>query len=153
MRSSLYIVAMFATFSVACGSDNLAAPKDQELDRARSATTRYADLSAAIADGYVDINVVMPGMGRHFMKESLVDDRFEIDKPEILVYATVGGKQQLVAVEYAVPLDKSASAPIGFTGEDDVWDRNTGFQLWLLHAWVHLDNPGGVFKPLNSRVP
>jgi hypothetical protein len=153
MRSSLVVVAVLATFSVACGSDNPTAPKDHELDVARSATTRYANLSAALADGYEDINVVMPGMGRHFMKKSLVDDRFEVDKPEILVYATLAGKEQLVAVEYAVPLDKSATAPIGFTGADDVWDRNTGFQLWLLHAWVHLDNPNGVFQSHNTRVP
>jgi hypothetical protein len=153
MRSSLYCLAMLATFSVGCGSDNPAAPKDQELDRARAATTRYATLSAALADGYEDINVVMSGMGRHYMKKALVDDRFEVDKPEILVYATIGGTEQLVAVEYAVPLDKSVAAPTGFTGDDDVWDHNTGFGLWLVHAWVHLDNPNGVFKPLNSRVP
>jgi hypothetical protein len=153
MRSSLYCLAMLAAFGVACGSDNPTAPKDQELDRARSATTRFATLSAAIADGYEDINVVMPGMGRHFMKKSLVDDRFEVDKPEILVYANVGGTEQLVAVEYAVPLDKSTTAPLGFTGDEDLWDRNTGFQLWLLHAWVHRANPSGVFNPTNPTVP
>ena len=145
--------SLAATILLAACSDEPTAPQDVELDRARLATVRYAELSAAIADEYADINVVMPNMGRHYMKQSLVDERFEVDKPEILVYATEGGKTQLVAVEYAVPLDRSAAAPSGFTGADDVWDRNTGFQLWLLHAWVHRNNPSGVFNSTNPQVP
>jgi hypothetical protein len=152
MRFS-YNISAFALLLCAACHDEPTAPLDAELDRARQATVRYADVNAAIADGYADINVVMPNMGRHYMKQSLVDDRFEAEKPEILVYATEGGRLNLVAVEYAIPLDKSANAPAGFTGAEDVWDRNTGFQLWLLHAWVHRDNPGGVFKSTNSSVP
>jgi hypothetical protein len=153
MRTYLFGVAILAALATACGDDQPTAPQITELQVAKSATTRYANLSAALADGYEDINVVMSQMGRHYMKKSLVDDRFEVDKPEILVYATINGNEQLVAVEYAIPLDKSASAPAGFTGDDDVWDRNTGFQLWLLHAWVHRDNPNGVFKSMNPTVP
>jgi hypothetical protein len=150
LSSATLWLALLAT--AAC-HDEPTAPQDAELDRARTATVRYADINAALADGYADINVVMPNMGRHYMKQSLVDDRFEIEKPEILVYSSEGGRQVLVAVEYAIPLDKSASAPSGFAGADDVWDRNTGFGLWLLHAWVHRVNPDGVFKPMNTRVP
>jgi len=37
------------------------------------------------------------------------------------------GSFQLVAAEYAVPIDISPNkAPEGFTGTGDVWDRNTG---------------------------
>jgi hypothetical protein len=128
-------------------------PEQGELDRARAATVKYQDISRALADGYVDINVVMPNMGRHYMKQALVDDRFDVDRPEILVYAPEGGEMRLVAVEYAIPLDRSTAAPEGFTGAGDVWDHNTNFQLWLLHAWVHRDNPRGVFSPTNPLVP
>jgi hypothetical protein len=153
MRLRIIATTIVAAIAAACSDDSPTSPRDAELDRARSATVRYADVANAIADGYADINVVMPNMGRHFMKQSLVDDRFEVEKPEILVYSPEGATLKLVAVEYAVPLDKSVNAPAGFTGGDDVWDRNTGFQLWLLHAWVHRDNPAGVFNPTNSRVP
>jgi hypothetical protein len=36
------------------------------LERARNATARYHDVRMAVADGYVDINVVRPNMGRHW---------------------------------------------------------------------------------------
>ncbi len=154
MRSTFLCTIAFVAiaFATGCTDDTPTAPKDLELNQAREATVRYAQLSAALADGYVDINVVMPNMGTHYMKQSLVDERFEVDKPEILVYATEGGQTRLVAVEYAIPLDRAAAAPAGFTGADDVWDRNTGFQLWLLHAWVHKDNPSGVFHSTNPTV-
>lgn len=155
MRTALLRTATLVAIALAaaCNGNEPTALQDVELDRARQATLRYADVSQAIADGYVDINVVMPNMGRHFMKQSLVDERFEIDKPELLVYSPEGSQLKLVAVEYAVPLDRSAEAPAGFTSTDDVWDRNAGFQLWLLHAWVHRDNPSGVFNSTNPSVP
>jgi hypothetical protein len=63
------------------------------------------------------------------------------------------GHFELVAVEYAVPIELSPNhAPAGFTGSADVWDRNEGFGLWLLHAWVWHFNPDGVFNPTNPLV-
>lgn len=122
-----------------------------ELQQARAATSKYKNIANAIADGYVDIAVNVENMGHHFMKVSLVDGTFDIRKPEILVYnKDEAGNQQLVAVEYAVPL--SEPRPEGFTGSADVWDGNVGFDLWLLHAWVWTSNPDGVFKPFNPLV-
>src|SRR5215471_239875 len=57
-----------------------------ELGEAREATAKYQDINNAIADGYVDINLVMPNMGYHYEKASLVDSVFDIKKPELLVY-------------------------------------------------------------------
>lgn len=122
-----------------------------ELRQAKAATAKYQDIENAIADGYVDIAVNVENMGHHFMKLSLVDDVFDHKRPEILVYnKDKNGKQRLVAVEYAIPL--SEPKPEGFTGDADVWDGNTGFGLWLLHAWVWEYNPAGVFKSTNSNV-
>jgi len=125
-----------------------------ELQRARRATGRYHDIRNALADGYVDIDVVIPNMGRHFLKESLLDAKFEADRPELLVYSPhANGRMELVAVEYAVPLSLSAAAPEGFPGAADEWFADQRFQLWTLHAWTWKDNPDGVFSPTNSRVP
>ena len=125
---------------------------NMELAAARAASARYQDLDAALAAGYVDINVVMQNMGRHFMNPRLANGSFHPDSPQILVYAPQGGRMKLVAVEYAVPLELSAQAPAGFTGDADVWDPNTGFGLWLLHAWVWKPNPDGMFAPFNRTV-
>ncbi len=128
----------------------------QELEHAKASTQKYYNLDAALADGYVDINVVKPMMGRHYMKQSLLDATFEVEKPEILVYNTTTGDTSdihLVAVEYAIPLSVRNDAPEGFKGTSDVWDPNQTFQLWLLHAWVFEENPDGVFSPMNHHLP
>ncbi len=124
-----------------------------ELQQARAATARYRNIKNAIKDGYADIGVVVPNMGFHYMKSSLVDATFDVRSPEILVYnKNENGNIQLVAVEYAVPLTLSTKAPEGFTGTQDKWDENTGFGLWLLHAWVWHYNPDGVFNSTNPLV-
>jgi hypothetical protein len=132
----------------------LSAQTSWELQQVRAATARYRDIKNAIKDGYADINVVVPNMGYHYMKSSLVDATFNIRQPEILVYnKEEDGSLQLVAAEFAVPIDLSPDvAPEGFAGTQDVWDRNTGFGLWLLHAWVWSYNPDGVFNPTNPLV-
>jgi hypothetical protein len=125
-----------------------------ELQRAKRATARYHDVRQAIADGYVDINVVRPHMGRHLLKERLVDAKFEVERPELLVYSPEkNGHLKLVAVEYAVPLALSQAAPEGFEGSEDVWVPDPQFPLWTLHAWVWKGNPDGVFNMTNARVP
>ncbi|UCH66502.1 MAG: hypothetical protein JSW63_05070 [Ignavibacterium sp.] len=123
-----------------------------ELARVRRATAKYHRIEIAIADGYADINVVVQGMGYHYMKVENVDGVFDLEKPEILVYTKNprNGKMRLVAVEYAVP--NTEPMPEGFTGNDDVWVNNSDFELWLLHAWVWYHNPDGIFNPTNPRV-
>ncbi len=126
-----------------------------QLDQVRDATARFIDVDKAVAEGYADIGLFVPDMGWHYMKEKLVDERFDPTRPELLVYADdpCGGKRKLVAVEYAVPLALSKRAPSGFIGRADEWDANQQFQLWTLHAWLFEYNQDGVFAPFNPRVP
>lgn len=124
-----------------------------QLARVRLATARYHDVERAKADGYKDIHIVLPNMGRHFLRDSLLDERFEPERPELLVYSPVKGREVLVAVEYAVPLDLSATAPEGFEGDGDAWFADQTFKLWTLHAWVWRNNPDGIFNPTNKEVP
>lgn len=126
----------------------------RELNRARRATARYHNINNAIADGYADINVFIPNMGYHYLKSAILDDVFDPEKPELLVYADFGnGHLRLVAVEYAVPTSLSEVPPEGFYGDDDHWHRNDTFGLWTLHAWIWYHNPDGVFADFNPRVP
>lgn len=132
---------------------NLSKETAFELQQARAASSRYRNIENARRDGYSDINVVIENMGHHFMKMDHVDATFDPRNPEILVYDLhEDGSYELVAVEYAIPLGLSAEAPAGFTGDGDVWTRNDGFGLWLLHAWVWAYNPDGVFNPTNELV-
>jgi hypothetical protein len=125
-----------------------------ELQQVRAATARYRNIENAIKDGYTDISVDVEHMGHHFMKMDIVDANFDMKQPELLVYnKNHEGEQELVAAEYAIPIELSPDvAPAGFSGSNDVWDRNTGFGLWLLHAWVWSYNPDGVFNPTNPTV-
>lgn len=162
-RKLLILLLMISFFALSCQKekiensdllDRYAGLNDQtvtELRQARNASARYQNLDTALADGYVDIAVNTEHMGHHYMKASLVDSIFDLEMPEILVYnKDLQGKSYLVAIEYAVPLDKPK--PEGYTGTDDVWDGNLGFQLWLLHAWVWAYNPEGVFHSTNPLV-
>lgn len=126
-----------------------------QLEAVRDATSRYLDVDAAIADGYVDVGAFVPGMGWHYVNSGRIDQRFSPERPEILVYADdpCGGKRYLVAVEYAIPLPLSKKAPDGFSGRADVWHADQALGLWTLHAWVWEYNPGGIFAPFNQRVP
>jgi hypothetical protein len=122
-----------------------------ELQQARAATAKYQNIRNALKDGYVDINVISQNMGHHYMNPALVDENFEITRPEILVYQKhPDGNFELVAVEYAVPIN--LPRPEGFSGSLDVWDGNSPFPFWLLHAWVWKYNPQGVFNPTNPLV-
>ena len=122
-----------------------------ELQQARAATAKYRNIENAIRDGYADIAVDVENMGHHFMKTAIVDATFDIRQPEILVYnKNHDGKQELVAVEYAIPLN--LPKPEGFTGTADDWKGDSGFPLWLLHAWVWAFNPEGVFNWTNPGV-
>jgi hypothetical protein len=131
-------------------------PKDvhRQLQEVKAATAKYHDIKQALADGYEDINVVIPHMGHHFMNFAYLDAEFDHTKPEILVYELrPNGKYQLVAVEYAVPLALSVDAPEGFIGSHDVWGVVADAGIWALHAWVWEKNPLGVFSPINPNVP
>lgn len=126
---------------------------NKELALARASTARYHNINNALADGYIDIGVYIPQMGWHFLNPALVDENFDIDKPELLVYANKpDGGYKLVAIEYGTPLSLPAP-PEGFTGDGDEWHANTDAGLWTLHAWVWLHNPNGVFASFNPRVP
>jgi hypothetical protein len=154
----LIACAFFAgggTTAKATAKDNFSPELRRELAQVRRATAKYHDISEAMADGYVDIDVFIPQMGFHYLKPSFLDADFTLDKPELLVYAAdpVKNRFRLVCVEYAVPTDLASEPPEGFTGDEDHWHRNEEFGLWTLHVWVWLENPNGMFTELNPRAP
>lgn len=131
---------------------------NQELASLRAAVARFHKIEHAIAAGYTtEITGYVSQMGYHYLYPRLLDDRVELERPEILVYAPApNGGLRLVAVEYAVPIADMSNpqpAPKGFTGDADVWAINTQFSVWTLHVWIGLDNPHGIFAAHNPRIP
>ena len=69
-------------------------------------------------------------------------------RPDTYLYDGTDPTSQLVGLEWNVA---SASAPDGFTGDNDVWvESSTG--VWTLHAWIvrPFENQVEVFAPTAS---
>ena len=123
----------------------------EQINAAQLATAAFHSVQAAERAGYTNINLPVPNMGEHWVNFDLVDDVFEPDKPEALVYADLGkGRLQLVAVVYLALL--SATPPEGFEGTCDEWTP-FGDVFWTLHAWVWYPNISGTFSKFNPMVP
>ena len=140
---------------------------------AREGTARYADRANAVTDGYRAIGVESPGMGQHWVHVGrLLAGQFDAAHPQILNYAAVGGRHMLVGVGYAIPAHDTVelpSAPISrshwhfhsSTVEDEellpthrmAGMSDTALRIAVLHAWVWVDNPEGLFTPDNWALP
>jgi hypothetical protein len=161
-RKGIYFIMLFlvaASMSLSCDNDDDKKVElwQPEIDRLRAAITPYDFIEHAGHDGYnTEVTGYRTHMGFHYLNASLLDDKFEVEKPELLLYVPDGNKLKFVAVEYAVPiedLNNPPPAPEGFQGDADVWEINTEFKLWTLHVWVKLENPDGLFAPHNMTLP
>lgn len=130
----------------------------KELAELRATVAPWHNFDAAYEAGYqLEVTGYRSMMGYHYLNVSLLDDTFELTKPELLLFVPgPNGKLRFVGVEYAVPItdmDNPPPAPEGFEGDADIWSINTEFNLWTLHAWVGLNNPNGIFASRNPRLP
>lgn len=130
----------------------------QEIAKLRAAVAPYHNIEKAMADGYViEVPGYFPHMGFHYLNGELMDQEFDLEHPELLLYVPMpNGELRFVGVEYATPiedLDNPPPAPEGFSGEEDHWHINEEASLWTLHVWVGLQNPDGIFAEVNYRIP
>jgi len=135
-------------------ADDFSRDTNRELARARAATAKYHNFDLADADGY-EFLACVPGEGLEFVNWSLVDCTFDVEQPEALHYvAEENGRLRLAGVEYVVPVACTATAPEGFTGDDDEWEfMAEGLPIWATRAALWLHNPEGMFAEHNPRVP
>jgi hypothetical protein len=131
---------------------------EDALARVRSATQAFKSLDAAAAAGYERVtgcvdNPPEGAMGYHHRNDALLDDRIEVERPEMLVYERAeDGSYQLNGVEYIVPFSvhpADAEPPV-VMGQALKPAPRLG--IWYRHVWVWLDNPSGVFADWNPRV-
>jgi hypothetical protein len=143
------------------------------LEQARAGVERYQDRAAAIADGYRRIGPDFPGMGEHWVQAGLLfRNTFDPARPPVLEYARIGDTVRLVGVAYALPLLAGESPPdfparhawhdhVGTVASEvlllgQVHSTHAGAEgarLVMLHAWIGLDNPSGVFESENWALP
>lgn len=127
--------------------------------RIRSATAAYRVLDSAVAKGY-GANVPQciadsthGAMGHHHINRAWVDDKIEIDKPEILLYERKpDGSYDLNGVEYIIPYRvwPKDSTPPRLLGRDML--QSEPLQLWYTHMWVWTTNRAGLFADWNPDV-
>lgn len=95
-------------------------------------------------------------MGFHWFNHDMIHDT-ELDprRPEGLVYAPMSnGKLRLAAVEWIVPKalwDEGNTEPPELFGQE-LHVLNPALGWYILHAWVWMHNPSGMFSDWNPRV-
>jgi hypothetical protein len=158
--------------------DKLAA----QLVEARQFTETHRTVDLALVDGYSIVTDYLPLIGAHLMKFSIVDGKFDISHPEMLLYDGTGADAHIVGLSYYV-LGKTE--PVGFAGSNDHWHQHIGLCIsrtqlkvigaegmtpadcaarggvkasgqdaWMVHAWVvpGWDSLQGVFSAENTAL-
>jgi hypothetical protein len=128
------------------------------LERARAATAPFRTLDSAVAAGYRrDVpNCIQHqphgAMGYHHGNRALMDDRLEVEKPEILVYSKTAKGYTLNGVEYVVPYSARGpdATPPAIMGQP--LKRADDLKIWYLHVWLYEPNPNGLFADWNPNV-
>jgi hypothetical protein len=106
----------------------------EELDLARETALRYPTAADAVAGGWQRVTPYVPGIAAHYMKFSLVDGRFEITQPEMLLYDGDDPDARVVGLSYYMRHSGDAEPTQGFTGPNDHYHRHVGL----------CNGPGGV---------
>jgi hypothetical protein len=132
---------------------------DRDVGRIRKATEKFTSLDDAVKEGYARVvphclaNPPEGGMGYHHQNTDLLDDRLELERPEILVYERLpDGEYRFNGVEYVVPFSvwPTDRKPPRIMGRD--LKPAPQLKIWYLHVWVWLENPSGLFADWNPRV-
>jgi hypothetical protein len=142
-------------------------------EQARRSVEAFRDRSAAIAAGYRRVGMDFPSMGEHWLNASLlIGGRFDIAKPALLSYAMIEGRPVLIGVAYALLLQPGELAP-PIPGGKGAWHDHSGTlnqesalpvhhggmsdtsatRLLVLHAWLGIPNPAGLFEADNWALP
>lgn len=149
------------------------ARRETFLDSARTATSRYRDVAVAIGDGYRLVGEDFPGLGEHWVNlATLAGGELRADAPPVLIYVRRKGEAILAGVAYTAFLRQGEAypdlpAPARYWHEHNgsiaeaslplshhqMHSAGTETRLAVLHAWIWLENPAGVWEPDNWSLP
>lgn len=175
MRAAIAaVLAALLAPSVASARQQPSHEREAFLQQAAAAAERYADRREAIADGFRRIGPDFPGMGVHWIHTSrIVGGELAGDRPSVLCYVEIDGKQTLVGMAYTLPLAADEAPPTEPFGTA-VWHDHSGqvteeslllnhpssatasdptFRLSMVHVWMPLANPDGLLVQNNWAIP
>jgi hypothetical protein len=138
---------------------------EQELALARDTALKYPTVADAKKAGWVQVTPYVPGIAAHFMNFRLVDGKFDITQPEMILYDGTNDDSRVVGLSYYIRHEGSAEPTQGFTGNNDHFHRHdalcvnatgvvgdsttteeecaalggrkaNGTSGWMSHAWV-----------------
>ena len=140
--------------------------------QARATTARFQDINVAIAENYVRIGPDFPAMGEHWVRGESVMRSDSTPMPSILTYAMIGGRRTLTGVVYTIVLHAGEKVPempplaewhdhVGTVDEESLLlghshlgdTDGAGLRLAVMHAWIGLTNPAGMFATDNWALP
>jgi plastocyanin len=153
-----------------------------QLDTVRQATDKYHDVEVALDEGYVASPEQFPNMGAHFVHPMRTfDGVFNPAEPEFLLYIRDETEEwELVGTGFLLPTQLvGEDHPDGFAGPMDNWHVHYSLCLggraasrsastaecreqggtwvsslgWMIHSYVWVDNPLGVFGMWNPNIP
>ena len=161
--ASVVCIALVASVARAQASKDDSPKLSPELERVRSALTKYRDSITAVRDGYFStvgcIEYPTGGMGIHFLNPQLIGPVPDPVRPQILLYEPVGDKFRLIGAEWFVPLATGVKEhPTLFgqrfdgpmEGHEPLMPAN--LQHYDLHVWLFKLNPAGLFNVVNTTV-
>jgi hypothetical protein len=97
-----------------------------EIALARDTALSYPTVADAEKAGWVQVTPYVPGIAAHFMNFRLVDDKFEIDKPEMILYDGTADDARVIGLSYYIMHPGTAEPTQGFTGNNDHYHRHDG---------------------------
>lgn len=154
----------------------------EQLDTVRKSTEKYRDAKIAQEDGYQVTSNQFPNMGAHFINPKRMNDGiFNPAEPEFLLYIQDEAREwELVGTGFVLPTNLVGEThPDAFVGPLDNWHTHYSLCLggfgnsgsatreecldqggsylpsfgWMIHTYVWVDNPLGVFSMWNSNIP
>jgi hypothetical protein len=158
---------------VLASSGSVKVDADSFLAIARRSTGRYQELDSAIVAGYRKIGGDLPSLGEHWILPSMVmSGSVDPARPGVLIYMRTAQGARLAGVAWTVVLhagDPYPDQPVG----RDAWHEHNGSvdeetlplnhhagiaageptRVAILHAWIWIENPRGVWVADNWALP
>jgi hypothetical protein len=143
------------------------------LANARHVAIRYASLDTAIAAGYRRIGGDVPSLGEHWVNPGMVMlGRVDPETPSVLIYVRTPAGPRMAGVAWTTVLRPGEPYPDSPVGRA-AWHEHNGTvaeetlpmhhhgamasndptRIAILHAWVGIENPAGVWVADNWALP
>lgn len=106
--------------------EDLCAKLDEQLAAATRIAEKYPTYGDAKKDGWQLVTPAVPGMGSHTMNFGLVDDTFNLDEPEMIMFDGNYEEAHIVGLSYYVIKPGEIEPDVGFEGPNDRYHRHLG---------------------------